>query len=263
MASELTWANAIEQVLRDEQEAMHYKDIAELISERNYRADIGATPSYTVSSILTTDIKNKGDKSRFVRVGIGEYVLREFLSSEPESKNKKGAENISDEREISLVECYGIFWERDQVVWKRKPDLLGVQQRGAIQVNFSDQVGFYLLHDGRETIYVGQAIEQTIGQRLTQHTEDRLRGRWNRFSWFGFHRIQEKGTIDSSRSEFNNISINHLADIFEAVLIESIEPRQNRKKGNNFSDREYLQVEDPEIKRKIMKQLWDELGDKI
>jgi hypothetical protein len=39
----------------------------------------------------------------------------------------------------------------------------------------------------------------------------------------------------------------------EAVLIEGLEPRQNRKRGDDFKAVEYLQVEDPALERSRMK----------
>jgi hypothetical protein len=46
-------------------------------------------------------------------------------------------------------------------------------------------------------------------------------------------------------------------------LIESIEPRQNRKQGNSFTGIEYLQQEAPEIKKKLKEQIIKELTDKL
>ena len=46
-------------------------------------------------------------------------------------------------------------------------------------------------------------------------------------------------------------------------MIESIEPRQNRKQGNLFFGLEYLQQEAPEIKKKQKEQLLRELTDKL
>lgn len=63
--------------------------------------------------------------------------------------------------------------------------------------------------------------------------------------------------------KFKNISTQNLGDILEAILIESIEPRQNRKQGNLFSGLEYLQQEAPEIRRKMKEQLIRELTDKL
>ena len=36
----------------------------------------------------------------------------------------------------------------------------------------------------------------------------------------------------------------------EAIMIEALEPRQNRKRGDDLSAVEYLQKADPEIERK-------------
>ncbi|MBU4485737.1 MAG: hypothetical protein KKD38_02300 [Candidatus Delongbacteria bacterium] len=49
----------------------------------------------------------------------------------------------------------------------------------------------------------------------------------------------------------------------EAILIESLEPRQNRKQGNLFFGLEYLQQESPEIKKKMKQQLIKELTDRL
>jgi hypothetical protein len=40
----------------------------------------------------------------------------------------------------------------------------------------------------------------------------------------------------------------------EAVLIEALEPRQNRKRGDDLSGVEYIQKEDPEISRRLLKE---------
>jgi len=129
---------------------------------------------------------------------------------------------------------------------------------GASEVNFKEQVGIYLLHDGRETIYVGQAIEQSLGKRLKNHTIDRLSGRWDRFSWFGFYPISDKGNLITD-IKLDNLTFQNLGDLLEAVLIESVEPRQNRKQGNLFSGLEFLQQEAPEIQKIKKQQLIKEL----
>jgi hypothetical protein len=41
-----------------------------------------------------------------------------------------------------------------------------------------------------------------------------------------------------------------LGDLLEAILIEAIEPRQNRKQGDQFYGIEYMQKEDDTIKRR-------------
>lgn len=265
--SELKWKKAIERVLEEEKKALHYTDIAELIAKRGYRKSFGATPQDTVSANLTTDINLNKEKSIFAKVDRGIYILRKFLDDSSQlltddEDNQTEITQKSTKEKFKIVNTFGIYWNRNQVHWKSSPDLLGIQQIGASVVNFKNQIGIYLLHDSRETIYVGQAVDQPLGQRLRNHTTDRLNGRWDRFSWFGFYPISENGKLNKNL-KFENISSKNLGDILEAILIESIEPRQNRKQGNLFSGLEYLQQEAPEIKKRMKEQLLRELTDKL
>ncbi|MCD4832489.1 MAG: hypothetical protein K8R31_01740 [Bacteroidales bacterium] len=265
--SDLKWKEAIVKVLEEEKKALHYTVIAELIAEKGYRKSLGATPQDTVSANITTDINTNKEKSIFAKVDRGYYILRKFLddgthllTEEIEIKNKKSKKASSEK--LRIINSFGLYWNRNLVHWKTTPDLLGIQQIGATNVNFKNQIGIYLLHDSRETIYVGQAIEQPLGQRLRNHTSDRLSGRWDRFSWFGFYPVNDKGGLNKDLN-FDDITIQDFGDILEAILIESIEPRQNRKQGNLFAGIEYLQQEAPEIKKRMKEQLIRELTDKL
>jgi hypothetical protein len=265
--AELKWKEAIVKVFEDEKKALHYTEIAELIAERGYRKSLGATPQDTVSANMTTDINTNQEKSIFAKVDRGIYILRKFLD-DPSQLVTEEIEKPTDTTEKPILEiskiinAFGIYWNRNFVHWKTNPDLLGIQQIGATEVNFKDQRGIYLLYDSREIIYVGQAIEQTLGQRLKQHTTDRLSGRWDRFSWFGFYSVSDAGHL-LDRKKFESLDIQVLADILEAILIESIEPRQNRKQGNTLFGMEYLQQESAEIKKKKKEELIRELTDKL
>jgi hypothetical protein len=46
----------------------------------------------------------------------------------------------------------------------------------------------------------------------------------------------------------------------EALLIESLEPPLNRKRGDNFSGVEYLQIDDPQFEKLRKEQLLKELA---
>jgi hypothetical protein len=272
----LKWDEAITKVLEESKKPLHYTEITDLIYEKHYRTGGGATPAATVNKILGSNINQFKEKSPFAKVGMGIFILRKFLDNQDlssidmekttESQIEEGATpQTVTEIQIEnnkIINAFGIYWNRNLVLWKSTPDLLGIQYIGALEVNFKDQRGIYLLHDSRETIYVGQAIEQTLGQRLKHHTSDRLSGRWDRFSWFGFYSVDEKGHL-LNRKKFDNLDIQILADILEAILIESIEPRQNRKQGNTFFGIEYLQQESPEIKKQKKEQLIRELTDKL
>jgi len=247
----LGWEKAIIKVLKDAENAMHYTDITEAILTQQLRGEkVGATPSASVSSYITTSINTKGVKSPFIRVGRGEYILRDeaIPAKEAEKKKKKIIEEEKEET-LGIVNAFGMFWQRDLVDWKGKgdPKILGRQQIQAESVNFCDQQGVYLLHDNRDVVYVGRAAERPLGKRLYEHTLDRLNGRWNRFSWFGLKAVTEKGALVENSG---NPSINQWISTMEALLIEGLEPPQNRRRGDDFSAVEYLQAEDPDLQER-------------
>lgn len=265
--ADLKWKEAIVKVLEEEKKALHYTEIAEIIAKKGYRKSLGATPQDTVSANMTTDINTNKERSIFAKVDRGYYILRKFLDDSSQLLTEDSKTKVKSNQEITkdkfrIINAFGIYWNRDLVHWKTIPELLGIQQLGAKEVNFKDQIGVYLLHDTRETIYVGQAIDQPLGQRLKNHTSDRLGGRWNRFSWFGFYPVSNSGKL---HCDFNlkDLTVRDIGDILEAILIESIEPRQNRKQGNLFSGIEYLQMEAPEIQKRMKEQLLRELSNNI
>lgn len=53
------------------------------------------------------------------------------------------------------------------------------------------------------------------------------------------------------RATFEHVSIDTLITTMEAVLIEGLEPRQNRKRGDDFQAVEFLQVEDPQLQQQL------------
>jgi len=264
----LTWLEAAAKVLDEEKKALNYNEITRLIFERGYKTG-GATPNYTVNRDIHQNIQKEGEKSIFVKVDKGEFILRKFVDDRGQLLTYTSVGNVGiptkspaiDEQieQTKIITSFGIYWDRHFIDWKKStPDLLGMQQVGASEVNFKEQKGIYLLHDSRETIYIGQAIQQSLGQRLRQHTSDRLNSRWNRFSWFGFYPISENGELHIKR-EHSNLSVELLGDMLEAILIESIEPRQNRKQGNTFFGLEYLQQEAPEVKKRKAEELLKDL----
>ena len=135
-----------------------------------------------------------------------------------------------------------MYWSRDKVSWISKPKILGIQSSASDNVDFSEQKGVYLLHDGHIVIYVGRTTDQPLGVRLKQHTFDRLSGRWDRFSWFGVYPVTPQGKLKSD----GNVSfdLEGLIVTMEALLIEGLEPPQNRKGGDGFRAVEFLQSED-------------------
>lgn len=259
---QLSWIEAIEKVLEDEKKPAMYTEIADLIVERSYRKDIGATPANTVSAYLHRDIK-ENENSIFFKVQRGTFTLKKYLNQIEEDDEINTETEDEKNKHRNVIRAFGISWNRESVIWKTNPDLWGIQTIDAKPVNFGKQIGIYLLYDGREVTYVGKAFDQSLAQRLSQHTKDRHSGRWNRFSWFGLFSVNEKGKLETLKEGYREITHKKLVETLEAILIESIEPRQNRRSGDNFTGIEYNQFNDPEIERKLKTNWLEELKNKL
>jgi hypothetical protein len=257
MPKELTWKKAIDKVL-ETSGPLHYKDIADKIISNGLRTNIGATPGATVNAQISVSIKKLGDKSPYVRVDKGTFTLAKNISTVLKTDDSDSSDGIEDQYEI--VSSFGMYWRREALEWVSSPKLLGMQQIGATPVDFNKQLGIYLLYDGREVIYVGRSTDRPLGRRLYEHTLDRLSARWDRFSWFGLIPVSSGGSLGSLPSSFE---ASKLIPALEAILIESLEPRQNRKRGDDLAAVEYLQVEDPDIQKKVAKSMLESALDKL
>jgi len=251
MPKEMTWRKAIEKVLSEASGAVHYKDLTEKIIADGLRSSLGATPARTVSAHLTTAIKNEGDDCPFQKIGRGLYIWKKKAGITQQPPPPDGGDREEDEEQYEIISSFGMFWRRDAIEWVSTPKLLGMQQIGAEAVDFNKQIGIYLLYDGREIIYVGRATDRPLGRRLYEHTLDRFSSRWDRFSWFGLLPISETGTLGKMPDSYTATNI---IPAVEAILIEALEPRQNRKRGDDLSAAEYIQKEDPEITKKNIRQ---------
>ena len=229
---EMTWQAAIEKVLGDAGTALHYAKIAERIVSRGLRKSVGASPSNAVYAVLA----NK--KAVFEKVAPATFRLRGAGDS-----NGEGDDLLPDTELSRPIMALGMFWERDLVSWTGKPSILGSEQPDAASVNMTDQTGIYLLHDFRDIVYVGRTTESTLGSRLYAHTRDRLKTRWNRFSWFGLRGVEDDETLGPIPKTYD---LRDVVSAMEALLIEALEPPQNRKAGDGFHGIEYIQAEDPE-----------------
>lgn len=250
--AELTWPEAIIQVLTQQGQAMHYTEIADAIVSQGLRTNVGATPANSVGSILSVSVNNDSS-SPFERVSRGIYALRS--SGSAPTTPVVESQSLEASAETGLINAFGMYWRRDRVVWKSNPRILGAQA-GGTPVDFGAQLGVYLLHDGARTIYVGRSSARPLGIRLREHNADRLEGRWDRFSWFGVRPVSENAELGAPpASEF---SLEALIATMEALLIEGLEPPQNRKGGDDFRAVEFQQVEDPELQEATVLQMLKE-----
>lgn len=248
---EKSWKAAIVRILSESDSPLHYTDISEQILSRGYYTTDGATPAATVNAQIASSIKHDGEKSPFVRVGKGTFALKATFAvspATPETQKKPTPEPVSDaETSDSIIRSFGMYWQRDLVVWRNDPKLFGKQQATSKPIDFGKQKGIYILYDHHAVVYVGRSIDRPLGKRLFEHTVDRLGSRWNRFSWFGLLDATDEGGL--KETPFSN-SLSSIIASLEALLIESLEPPQNRKRGDDFSAIEYIQDIDPELRER-------------
>lgn len=256
----LSWRDAIIRVLEESTEPMHYADIADKIAEGRLRIDVGGNPAATVNGTIWTSMNNDADNSPFIRISRAIYWLRTKLGQhEP---MQAGAAAAADTNDNGLINALGMYWSRDKVSWEAaNPKILGRQQERSRPVDFYDQKGVYLLHNGHTVVYVGRTTDQPLGLRLRQHITDRLNARWDRFSWFGVYPATEDGPLNTTVSVAADLTM--LIVTMEALLIEGLETPQNRKRGDDFRAVEFLQVEDPKIQEDRTIKLIDELRDRM
>lgn len=204
-------------------------------------------------------LKNDGDASPFVKTAKGMYGLRANDKSHSDESVDELDESIEDAEEMGLINAFGMFWRRSEVIWRRPNGtvLKGLQTAGGQDVDFSCEAGVYLLHDGSRVVYVGQVSEPRLGSRLAEHTRDRLSGRWDRFSWFGVRGAKADGSLTEVPGEF---TLKNLITTMEALLIEGLEPPQNRRQGDGFKPVEFIQASDPELERQRKKRLLTDLA---
>lgn len=177
----------------------------------------------------------------------GTYGLRAAAGADSPDTKKPTDEGRPPEADESIIRCLGMYWQRDLVVWRTEPRVFGKQQALAKPVDFGGQRGIYILYDHHTVIYVGRCVDRPLGRRLYEQTIDRLGSRWNRFSWFGLLDVTDEGKLVDVPL---TVSTPMLVATLEALLIETMEPPQKRKRGDDFSVVEYIQDVDPELKER-------------
>ena len=206
-------------------------------------------------------LKNEMGNSPFEKAGQpGLYKFRQQTNPidipsipTPEAVGQK-EEDKEVEEDAGIIRAVGMFWRSDFVDWKNNPKMWGRNLQAADQasqadkVDFFNQRGVYILYDRNEVVYVGRACPGCIGVRLRAHTSGRLNGRWDRFSWFGLLQVKPNGELEEWDSQ--EFTQEQIAITLEALLIEGLEPKQNRQGGQNLGAIEYIQVEDPNLKKK-------------
>ncbi len=122
---DLPWKEAITRVLDDAAAAMHYADIAEAIDEQGLRKKVGATPASTVAANLTTEIRQLGEHSAFIRVKTGEYMLRKHYDKDysPEASADTELQSAGETpgKEAGIIQAFGMYWRRNLFIGPTAP----------------------------------------------------------------------------------------------------------------------------------------------
>lgn len=251
---EKSWKDAIVKVLSESGEPLHYSEITENILTQGYYETDSATPTATVYSVIANSITQEGERSPFIKAGRGKFALRETAAPTLETQAPTAtAEELQGlaEAEVrssdAITHSFGMYWQRELVAWCREPRLYGKQAPTAKAVDFSGQKGIFILYDHHEVVYVGRCIDRPLGVRLYEHTIDRLGSRWNMFSWFGLLDVTAQGDLTEGTL---SISLPSLIATLEGVLIEALEPPQNKRRGEEFSAIEYIQDVDLELQER-------------
>lgn len=250
MTTEITWEQAVLQVLGGATEPMHYGDIAEAILRDGLKTSTGKTPNYTVAGVISRMRKDGVGNIAKIKPGVFQ------IAPEPVSATSEEYDELDavDAIENLSVAAYGLHWERDKVDWKTN-SLLGYDATyDAVDpdperfIDFADQQGVYLLHSWQSVVYVGKTTAKEGGllQRLRNHHRRQLwSAKWERFSWFGLRQVDRSGgMIDGPASASKEI----VSALLESVLIETLRPTFNQQQGN-YMGTLYRQAIDPGIAR--------------
>jgi hypothetical protein len=105
-------------------------------------------------------------------------------------------------------------------------------------------VGIYALHlKGGTVIYFGHTGEKTLGECLYEHTQDRLDGLFEKFSFYGFRPIFDDGTVGPlpEKADIRDVMASMLS-----VLAQVASPKGDQRYVDNFTQLEFIQFPDPE-----------------
>jgi hypothetical protein len=150
-----------------------------------------------------------------------------------------------------LIRAYGQFWNPDIIDWgkqgpQNKGKLLGDVRfsTGKIAIDFWEARGVYVLYDRFKSIYVGKALDTSLGYRLRSHLSDRLAGRWDMFSFFSVSTVN-KTTRNTRAPGQRQITQGVTINTLEALAILVADPSLNRKRERFQDAHEAIQTKQP------------------
>lgn len=262
---EISWREAVLQVLEEADEPLHYRDIAAKIlnPDSGSKRSAGKTPSDTVAGIIS---RLRSDEGRLdiVKSQPGYFHIRAEAdaSAAPEQEEPDDALDATDVPRNLAVAAYGLHWERDKVDWSARrlygwddANFNPVGNYDDFAIDFANQQGVYLLHSWDAVVYVGRTTAESNGlfQRLhAHHSAPAWSAKWERFSWFGIRRVNsETGELYDGPEQASKQVVSSL---MESVLIETLRPAFNRRQGD-YMGTLYRQLVDPDIAEREAREL--------
>ncbi len=86
--------NAAIEILKQENKPLHTKEITRLALEKGILETEGATPENSMSTQIILDVRNKGEKSDFIKISPSTYALN------PKREEKKAEVEIEEKEEV-------------------------------------------------------------------------------------------------------------------------------------------------------------------
>ena len=159
-----------------------------------------------------------------------------------------------------LIKAYGLFWRADEVAWRpgrgRAFRIVGrniVDRRRLRVADMRSQSGIYILYSDHGPYYVGLVGKERLGPRLRDHyLKDRHKGKWNRFSWFGFRKVllrrDREGycELKDLAERAHGQPAKELADI-EALLIQAFGLSSNKSRMKFRAAHQWDQVKEADV----------------
>lgn len=158
------------------------------------------------------------------------------------------------------IKSYGLFWRADEIDWHpgkgvRSFHLFGRNGTNTNRIEMADfrmQQGIYILYDDYGPYYVGLTRMQGLGKRLKDHRSDEHRGKWDRFSWFGFCALlvanKTTGLRPLRKMPESQIAApkKWIGDV-EALLILAMGTSANFRQMNFHGAQKWTQVEEDRV----------------
>ena len=125
---DLSWRDAIIEVLKNAEAPMHYGAIADAITRQGFRTECGPNTAQIVASTISVSIREEYEESPFIRVSSGYYALREYAARTTDSGDAQRHEHVRDKKLIECCEMTYVAMALQALGLKTVGDLLALEE---------------------------------------------------------------------------------------------------------------------------------------